>query len=484
MSGSFSFNGIRKDYIFILMGFSRPAWSPVERELLNVPGMPGAHLIQTNTNVREIEVPVILKATDQSAMQKVKEDLAKWLVHGEAKELIFDDEKDRVYMAVINDSAELDELVFRGKGTIKFICPMPYKLGLPQEYEMSITNSNLSAKFDNKGTVHSEPVIEIDVLKETPYIDVWNKDRYFRIGYPTEIQTKVVKKEDRVIFDECNTVVPWTKETGTIGGYTAAGDMEVREGSYFATKLYGDGTGYHGPIYSRPIPGGPLIDFKADMKVELFSSYFNQVGKVVLLMLADDNSVIAEINMNDMFPSHVMTKANAVIGGSKVMADTTGYYSTTFNDFYGHISVARRGKTWSVYFAKYDGANGVDGTSLVNYWTDEDDSNPATKKPVTKVAIAFLKYESEYTIMTLRINELSVWKLYSLNIDETPYIVDAGDKVVIDTANSLVSINGRSAMPYKDLFSEYPTVDEGANEIIVRPASVGRAKLKYRERYL
>ncbi|MGH0686397.1 distal tail protein Dit [Bacillus mycoides] len=483
-TGSFTFNGERRDYLFILMGFNRTPWAPIERDILKAPGMPGGHIIQTNTNIREIEVPVILRATNQATLQKQKEDLASWLVTSEPKELIFDDEKDRTYMAVIDGEAELDELIFRGKGTIKFICAMPYKLGLPQEVEMSMKDLNLGARFTNKGTVESSPVIEIDVLQATPYIDVWNKDRYFRLGYPTGIQNKVVKKEDRVIFDEMNTLSPWKKETTKIGDYMATGDMEVINNAYFKTKLYGDGTGWHGPIYTRDIPNGPLIDFRADMSIKLFSSYMNQVGKVVLMFLASDGSVVSEINMNDDFASHIMTKANAVIGGTKTMVDTTGFYSTTFNDFNGHMSVARRGTKWSVYFAKSDGPNGVDGTSLVEYWDDTAKSNPATAKPITKVAIAFLQYGALSTIMDLQIHELKVWKLYSVNVDETPYIVDQGDKVVIDTNTSLASINGRSAMPLKDLFSEFPVVDKGANEIIVRPAVVGKGKLKYRERYL
>ncbi|MGH0741942.1 distal tail protein Dit [Bacillus paranthracis] len=483
-TGSFTFNGERRDYLFILMGFNRPAWSPIKRDILNVPGMPGGHLLQTETDVREIEVPVIMKAVDQADMQKVKEDLASWLITDEPKELVFDDELDRTYMAVIDGEAELDELVFRGKGSIKFVCPMPYKLGLPQEIVMDVKNSDLGARFTNKGTVESNPVIEIDVLQATPYIDVWNKDKYFRIGYPTGIQNKVVKKEDVVIKDEMNTLTPWTKATGKIGNYTCTGEMEVINGAYFKTKLYGDGTGWHGPIYTRDIPTGPLTDFKADMRVKLFSSYMNQVGKVVLMFLAQDGSIVSELNMNDDYASHIMTKANAVIGGTKTLVDTTGFYDTTFNDFRGHYAIARRGTEWSVYFAKADGANGVDGTSLVQRWNDASKENPATSKPVAKVAIAFLQYGALSTPMDMWIEDLKVWKLYSLTIDETPYIVDQGDKVIIDTEKSLVNINGRSALPLKDLFSEYPIVNKGANEIIVRPSNVGTAKLKYRERYL
>ncbi|EJQ57718.1 distal tail protein Dit [Bacillus mycoides] len=484
LTGSFTFNGVRKDYLFILMGFNRPAWAPINRDLLSVPGMPGAHLIQTNTDVREIEVPVIMKAIDQANMQKVKEDLAGWLVTDEPKELIFDDEKDRTYMAVITDVAELDELVFRGKGTIKFICPMPYKLGAPQEHVMSVQNASLGARFTNKGTVQSDPVIEIDVLQATEYIDVWNKDRYFRLGYPTGVQNKVVKKEDRVIYDIMSLLGSWTKATGKIGSYEASGELEIVGNSYFKTKSFGSAPGWHGPIYTRPIPSGPLVDFKADMEIKLFSSYQDQVGKVVLMLLAEDNSVVVEINMNDDYASHIITKANATIGGTKTIVDTTGTYANTFNDFDGHYSIARRGTEWSVYFAKFDGPQGVDGTSLVKRWNDATGESPATKKAVSKVAIAFLQYGALSTPMDMRMNELKVWKLYSINVDETPYIVDQGDKVIIDTAKSLVSINGSSALPLKDIFSEFPVVDKEANEIIVRPGQVGTAKLKYRERYL
>lgn len=120
--GSFKFNGIRKDYLFILMGFNRSAFAPIERDIMKVTGLAGGHLVRTNTDVRTIEVPVILKADDQANMQKRKEELADWLVHETPKELIFDDEPDRTYLAVVDGEADLDELVFRGRGKITFIC--------------------------------------------------------------------------------------------------------------------------------------------------------------------------------------------------------------------------------------------------------------------------------------------------------------------------------------------------------------------------
>ncbi|CAH2462761.1 MULTISPECIES: distal tail protein Dit [Bacillus cereus group] len=480
---SFTFNNQRKTFVQIEKGWKRPTWAPLKRNFLSVPGYPGARLLNTQTDIRVLSIPVGIIVPDESNLETLKEEVADWLITEQPVELIFDVEPNRTYLAVVDEGFDPDEFVTLGKGTLKFICPMPYKLGAAQEKTMAIENGDLKAEFRNNGSVESYPIIDITVGAMSPFLDVWNGDEYFRIGYPTGVQNKIVKMEDMVIKDEMNTLTPWTKVTGKIGNYTGTGDMEVVNNAYFKTKLYGDGTGWHGPIYTRDIPTGPLIDFRADMRVKLFSSYMNQVGKVVLMFLAQDGSVISELNMNDDYASHIMTKANSVIGGTKTLVDTTGFYADTFNDFRGHYSIARRGTEWSVYFAKADGLNGVDGTSLVERWNDVAKENPATSKSIAKVAIAFLQYGALSTPMDMWIEDLKVWKLYSVNVDETPYIFDVGDKIQIDTERSLVTINGTNAIALKDIFSSFPVVKRGQNEIIVRPANVGIAELTYRERF-
>ncbi|HDR8365631.1 TPA: phage tail family protein, partial [Bacillus cereus] len=67
--------------------------------------------------------------------------------------------------------------------------------------------------------------------------------------------------------------------------------------------------------------------------------------------------------------------------------------------------------------------------------------------------------------------------------DNPPYIFDVGDKVVIDTERSLVSINGKKVINLKDIFSDYPVVSKGSNKLEIMPSDVGIAKVTYRERY-
>src|SRR5690606_27309679 len=103
-------NGIEKEYVVTLTGRRRSAWAPVSRTFVTVPGMPGAYLSQTETQIREIVVPVLIKSDNIEDLQKTKEDMAEWLIHDEPKDLIFKDEPDRVYYALVDGGLELDEV--------------------------------------------------------------------------------------------------------------------------------------------------------------------------------------------------------------------------------------------------------------------------------------------------------------------------------------------------------------------------------------
>lgn len=58
-----------------------------------------------------------------------------------------------------------------------------------------------------------------------------------------------------------------------------------------------------------------------------------------------------------------------------------------------------------------------------------------------------------------------------------------GDKVVIDTENSHVMIEGKDAINIKDIFSNFPIINKGMNTLEIMPSDIGTAKVKYRERF-
>ena len=166
--------------------------------------------MHTETQERRIDVPIAIKAKkDMADLQKIKEDLAEWLYTEQPTELIFDDELDRTYLALIDGSMDLEELVNRGKGVITFVCPMPYKLGPTKTVEFQANERGLVANVQNKGSVESNPIIEIEVTKPSTFLDVWNGDHYFRIGWPLRMDQVPVERNQRVMWDEMSTTVGW-----------------------------------------------------------------------------------------------------------------------------------------------------------------------------------------------------------------------------------------------------------------------------------
>lgn len=77
---SFSFNNIRKDFVQIEKGWKRPAWAPVKRNFLSVPGYTGARLLNTQTEMRVLSIPVGIIVPECSDLETMKEEIAEWLI--------------------------------------------------------------------------------------------------------------------------------------------------------------------------------------------------------------------------------------------------------------------------------------------------------------------------------------------------------------------------------------------------------------------
>ncbi|MGG0516639.1 distal tail protein Dit [Bacillus pseudomycoides] len=489
---SFKFNGTKRDYLYIMMGFNRAAWAPIERDILTAPGRPGGYYLQTNTKVRVIEVPVIIKAKDQADLQKKKEDLANWLIQEEPKELIFDDEADRTYMALLDGETDLEELIFRGKGTLRFVCPMPYKLGATQvkDFALDTTGTDLKVDIANKGTVDSNPIVEINVMDKSPYIDVWNGNEYFRLGYPTGPKTKLVAQEARVIWDKMDDLSQWSAHTGPLGSlFEGSGKMRIAgNGHGFLPETYGavkENTWY-GPILKRSLPPGGATDFKVDMRLSFDSISYDRMGTIMLFLLNDNDEIVAQLGMKDEYYSHAITKAYTTINDGpdeRTLIDDTGRTNESFTDFRGHVMLTRERNVWTAYSALYKKGTYQDYETIIETWRDTNNSNPATAAVVTKVAVGVFKYGDYNPLDETFIEDLKVYKKFSVPVDATPYIVDQGDSIVIDTERALVTINGKNAISIKDLFSDFPVIKRGANEVIVRPKAIGTVKITYMERY-
>ncbi|MEC0037725.1 phage tail family protein [Bacillus cereus] len=482
---SFTFNNIRKDFVQIEKGWKRPAWAPLKRKFLSVPGYPGARLLTTETEMRVLPVPVGIIVPDGSDLETLKEEIAAWLITEKPVELVFDVTPDRTYLAVIDEDFDPEDFVTLGKGTLNFVCPMPYKLGPTKTVGFEMDGRGLIANVQNKGSVESNPIIEVEVTKPSTFLDVWNGTNYFRIGYPLKADQVPVERNQRVLWDEMSTTIGWTDVPKT-EDMTGGGKFKS-DGYRFMAEYLGEPTvkGWHGCIAKKNIPQGPLQDFIMQAYVHINSYHWDQMGRVEIGLLDESSDYVARISMSDVQWEAEQNSGFASVGNSKkpggqVLINEHGDYPDTWTNFRGRLWLARTGNRWEAYISKFILGTEIDDAERFVVWFDENNVN---MNKVTQVQISISQFSNNMFCSQMSIDDLKIWKVNMNTQNNPPYIFDVGDKVVIDTERSLVTINGKSAINLKDIFSDYPVIHKGSNKLEIMPSTVGTAKVTYRERF-
>ncbi|HHY0835310.1 distal tail protein Dit [Bacillus cereus group sp. MYBK216-2] len=482
---SFTFNNIRKGFIQIEKGWKRPAWAPLKRKFLSVPGYPGARLLTTETEMRVLPVPVGIIVPDGSDLETLKEEIAEWLITEKPVELVFDVTPDRTYLAVIDEDFDPEDFITLGKGTLNFVCPMPYKLGPTKTLEFEMDGRGLIANFQNKGSVESNPIIEVEVTKPSTFLDVWNGTNYFRIGYPLKADQVPVERKQRVLWDEMETTIGWTDVPKT-EDMTGGGKFKS-DGYRFMAEYLGEPTvkGWHGCIAKKNIPQGPLQDFIMQAYVHINSYHWDQMGRVEIGLLDENSEYVARISMSDVQWEAEQNSGFASVGNSKkpggqVLINEHGDHPDTWTNFRGRLWLARTGNRWEAYISKFILGTEIDDAERFVVWFDENNVN---MNKVTQVQISISQFSNNMFCSQMSIDDLKIWKVNMNTQNNPPYIFDVGDKVVIDTERSLVTINGKSAINLKDIFSDYPVIHKGSNKLEIMPSTVGTAKVMYRERF-
>ncbi|MDA2463718.1 distal tail protein Dit [Bacillus cereus group sp. MYBK65-1] len=482
---SFTFNNQRKEYIQIEKGWKRPAWAPLKRKFLSVPGYPGARLLTTETEMRVLPVPVGIIVPDGSDLETLKEEIAEWLITEKPVELVFDVTPDRTYLAVIDEDFDPEDFITLGKGTLNFVCPMPYKLGPTKTLEFEMDGRGLIANVQNKGSVESNPIIEVEVTKPSTFLDVWNGTNYFRIGYPLKADQVPVERNQRVLWDEMGTTIGWTDVPKT-EDMTGGGKFKS-DGYRFMAEYLGEPTvkGWHGCIAKKNIPQGPLQDFIMQAYVHINSYHWDQMGRVEIGLLDENSDYVARISMSDVQWEAEQNSGFASVGNSKkpggqVLINEHGDHPDTWTNFRGRLWLARTGNRWEAYISKFILGTEIDDAERFVVWFDENNVN---MNKVTQVQISISQFSNNMFCSQMSIDDLKIWKVNMNTQNNPPYIFDVGDKVVIDTERSLVTINGKSAINLKDIFSDYPVIHKGSNKLEIMPSTVGTAKVTYRERF-
>jgi predicted phage tail component-like protein len=468
------FKGIKKDYLTVLKGRKRPPFAPIQRDILTIPGLPGGYLQNTNTGIRTIEVPVLIKAINRVEIQKIKEDLAEWLISDKPEELIFDDESDRMYYALVDGSVDIDELVNTGKGTITFICPDPYKYGPEKDIEFVD-----SATFNVEGTVESYPVIEVEIDQDATYLAVSDGERINLIGNPTQAEQQPFEAETRKFWSECSTLTGWTGTT-TIEGGTNKGTLKAAS-YYFYTDDYGSDTAWHGPAQKTSI-GATLQDFKMDALVTQIGAS-GQIGSIEVDVLDASNKIVAKMLLTKRsagsYANWARMRAGSDANGYNIM-DYRGANDWTWANFDGLLRIQRVGNIWTAFVCQID-SKGNQTARAGFQWVDADGIASAA---ISQIQVQLWQYGT-VPATTQKINDLKVYQINSPGSNQVPYVARAGDVIIFDHQNDIIRRNGEDITKDKAFIGEYFPLEKGLNNIYVEPAAAIKSSIvRWRPKWL
>lgn len=474
---NFEFNGITKDYIRIARDWNMPMFAPVAHDIVSVMDRPGGYLSRSSTDVRRFSVPFILLANDFPTREAFEEDMAQWLLTEFDAPLTFTKYQNRTLYARVEGTIELDQFHPMAQGQINFVCSDPYKY----QPEETVNFVDDVATLDVPGTVKTPAIIELDVLQDITYADVLKADSYFRLGIPDSLLAPPAAQTELIATYPMTSLVGWT-DASTVDDGTVSGTMAVDANGMYASA-YGatvNPNKFQGPSKRRSLPES-LQDFRMQVDVE-FRNNAARTGIIEVYLKDASGNTVAKIAIQDIWASLAKMQGVFAVGNfgdRAVEKKQSASYEPAWNNFKGTLRINRVGNKFRPYFAIVD-ANGRHQWVYSSFlYTDVYEEHLA---PIVEVQVAVRIFPNT-EVPYIRLKNMQFFR-YNNDIPGTPIIATTGDKILIDTRNSNVTINGEDAKDLKDFGASFLKLSPGSNQLALEPAGAFNGKVSYRGRYL
>ncbi|MBP1950302.1 distal tail protein Dit [Virgibacillus litoralis] len=473
---SLTFNNIRKPWLHLLRGRSKPPFASISRDLLTVPGMDGAYLQSSSIQPLIINQPVGFTVRDDNHALQLKDELASWLVTDESVELQFDDEPGRIYYAVVQNSIDdFEKFAELRNGTIQFLCLDPYSYG--SELTEDFLGNDV-VTITNGGTAEADPIFELEVLAPITFAMVSDGEEYNLIGRPAKVDQEVIDTKTLLLEERGDTLSTWGATPTNVDG-TVDGNLGT-DGDGITVPSYGTNTpDWHGPALLKEIT--PAQDFEVEMHLEGRTTQEDQTVRIEFYAFDEGMNELGKMAVLDNSPNVHTKVAEARLGdratGQYFMSSRNYEQRTEF--WFGMVRMKRVGNKIEFYVTRIDNSSDhVD--SLREVFVDRA-NNYGGRLQYIQIHIG--KYGDTPRAYGPKINYIRATGLAQTTVDQTPYIAYAGDVIKFDHKNDELLINGEDRKDLKDFGAQYFKLAKGDNQIVMHPNNVFNTIARYRERF-
>lgn len=494
---SFEYNGYNFKELVPYVKTERPIHPDRINNLAEGVGATGSRYLTYRYDSIVIPMRIGLRIDDVPVF---KRKFAELLHVEEPQRLIFYNEPDKYYLAVVDGLSEFEEIGKMCHAVINWLVPdgVAYSID-PKEFSLSVSDSEQVFKIINRGTYKARPSFEFDILKDTDGFGLVSGDQVLQLGTIETVDINDFKPQEIIWKDDLTpaTQNKW-KPNIALPNFSTSDDRLSKvmgtmnwSGTAFVPATFGatdpkEKGFWHGPSESR-YTGKVIADWSLYTRVSFKPTPNNVKGKkrneqqgLQEVNAYDlDNNLICGFHFKDNTQAADLVEYRVYLAGVLVYTNKLLRASHTEDGgFYGFLWIRKFGnsfklelvkevkgrQTWvkNLSFTNEDAARLE--LNRVDYWMAQWGGRPAISMAVTYSTLIQNNVEDEKDIPL---------KFYE------------GDKVLIDSDTGKIYINGAERPDYFIDGSKFIECLPGTTDIYMVAADdavTGKAILK--EKYL
>lgn len=457
--------------------------------MVEVPKKPGARHRNTKLGVLEFKFRIRIREESIAALNDAKRTIAEWLYSEDPEELIIDKEPDKYYLAKLDGTTDLEEIVRIGKGELTFICPDPIAFDRA-EVLTSYPVGTEAAPIDVGGTYETFPLVKATFKKDTTIFmyGTENENEQVILGKPVDVDTEAAAPlNTRVFAERFESITNWQATTTNVeyGAITGTMRAEAVGTGYVTYDTLGTGASWHGPAMKRALPE-PLDNWRIDVFPRFKTNSAAEMGRIEVYLLDVNGGILGKMYIGDRFNGTSNVDVKIRIGpepnGENIIFEH-GDRPGTWNDFTGQLQFIKTGQRFQAYVGMIDYKTGYHHSRRYKKFFD---SKNQFQTPLAQIQIFIAGHGTSPVPIRERmyIDHLAVYKRNVLQENEIEYIAGLDDVIEIDHYTKEIYKNGVPFKQYLDPFSNLFPLHPGQNSIGLQPSDVADVEVSYRSRWL
>lgn len=417
--------------------------------------------------------------------------LASILNVSEPRKLVFSDEGDRYYNAIIDGETNIEEVLNLGTGTLSFICLDPFAYALDKTIVDLGAIDNRKAIIEVDGSYVTYPKFEVDFTADTKFFGVTTNKGTVQVGTPDFIDGTQLSASEMLVND----FTDWKYNDlplNTEGG-KSQGDFDISEDGLTVLDYGSISTvGFNGPSYSVDIEESKNFEAILDIELGTLETDGSKNGKFEFNIVDNQDKIIAGISLTDtasiplMSPQFYTSLNSYSVSASVVdlMYDSSNELTVEdlgrWNNFKGFLRIVKSGNDIVFTIQKMDGDN-----VIRKYMYTFSSSKYASEK-AAKIGFWISRFG---VTEPLDITIIKSVKFIKNNVEDwvnVPNLFREGDKLVINNLTGKIYLNNLEFIDYLDIGSTFFNLDVGKNNLLFsfNSSQAPNVKVEYNDCYL